>query len=292
MKKINQNNKLYPTKLNKIHNAPKQLYIEGNTSILNSHCISVVGSRNFTQYGEKCCKEMVEGLVKYGLTIVSGMAIGIDSIAHNSAIKAGGNTIAVLPSGLNNIYPKANKDLYNRILQSNGAVITEYSPQTEADYNKFLERNRIVAGLSIATLVIEAAHRSGTTVTASFAMEEKKEVYCIPGNINRPKSIGTNELIKQGAKLVTCAEDIVKNYDFLKRIELEKEKNVFNSEIDRLEEEYKNIYSLINDKPLNINEIAKLSKENIKEVAQKLTMLELKGIIKNVSGQRYIKEDF
>ena len=180
MEKIELENEIYPKKLKKIADTPKMLYVEGNIENLNTNCLAVIGSRNCTKYGERWCKIFVRELVEYDLTIVSGMALGIDSIAHNAAISAGGRTIAVLPSGLENIYPQENIGLYKNILKTGGTVISEYSPKTKAGYNKFLERNRIVSGLSIAILVIEAAHRSGTSVTARLAESQNRDVYCIP----------------------------------------------------------------------------------------------------------------
>lgn len=180
MKIIEFESKLYPNKLRQINNAPKKLYVEGNIENLNTHCLSVIGSRNCTEYGEKWCKIFVKELINYDLTIVSGMAKGIDAIAHSSAINVRGKTIAVLPSGFNNIYPRENINLYNKIIENGGTVITEYSPKEKVSSNKFLERNRIVSGLSIATLVVEAAYRSGTTVTAKLARSQNRDVFCIP----------------------------------------------------------------------------------------------------------------
>ena len=220
---------------------------------------------------------------------------GIDAIAHEAALKAGGKTIAVLPSGLENIYPSKNKFLYERILNSGGTVISEYSPEVKAEYGGFLERNRIVTGLSIATLVIEAAHRSGTSVTARLAMKQGRDVYAIPGNIDSPKSIGTNIMIKNGAKLVTCVEDIVSNYDFLHKIESCESSSGLGVDGDfdvlNVKEEYRNVYRLIKEIPLEINEIAKLSGESLSSNMAKLTMLELEGKIKRVSGNRFVRSE-
>ncbi len=180
MKIIEYEDDLYPEKLRNIANPPEKLYAQGNLDNLKSNAIAVVGSRNCTPYGEKWCKIFVKTLVKYGLTIVSGMAIGIDSIAHNTALKYGGRTIAVLPSGLEKIYPEQNKGLYKKILANDGTVISEYSPKTEAYYDLFLERNRIVSGLSSGLLVVEAAYRSGTSVTARLALSQQRDVFCIP----------------------------------------------------------------------------------------------------------------
>ena len=180
MKIITIKNNNYPKALRRIQNAPEKLYIEGTIVNFDFPCLAVIGSRNCTEYGEKWCKYFVKELVKYGFTIVSGMALGIDSIAHKTALKYGGKTIAVLPCGFNKIYPKRNMGLFNEILKNNGTIISEYDLDTEADYNCFLERNRIVSGLSMGVLVIEAAYRSGTSVTARLAISENRDVFCIP----------------------------------------------------------------------------------------------------------------
>lgn len=180
MKKIKINNSEYPKKLKGIPNPPEKLYVDGNIENLHSPCLAVIGSRNCTEYGEKWCKYFVRELVKYEITIVSGMALGIDSIAHKTALKYGGKTIAVLPCGLNNIFPEENINLYKEILENGGTIITEYDLNTKAGYQKFLQRNRIVSGLSMGVLVVEAAFRSGTTVTARHALMQKRDVFCIP----------------------------------------------------------------------------------------------------------------
>lgn len=159
---------LYPDKLREIKNPPLRLYTKGNIELLNSIGIAIVGSRTNTQYGEKMCKTFTKKLVEYEVTIISGLAIGIDAIAHKICIKYFGKTIAVLPCGFDNIYPKQNKELIDEILEKNGLIITEYEKDVKAESKKFLERNRIVAGLGIGTLVIEAGYRSGTSVTARY----------------------------------------------------------------------------------------------------------------------------
>lgn len=177
---IDLESEFYPEMLKKIKDSPNRLYVVGNYKILNTNCLAIVGSRSCTEYGKKWCKMFVEEFVKYDLTIVSGMAIGIDTVAHNTAINTGGKTIAVLPCGLKNIYPKENINLYKKIIENGGAIITEYNLNEKANSNKFLERNRIVSGLSIATLVVEAAYRSGTSVTAKLAKSQDRDVFCIP----------------------------------------------------------------------------------------------------------------
>ena len=280
MKIIDIDENEYPRVLRKIENPPKKLYVEGDEKILNSNCIAVVGSRKNTKYGEKWCKKFVKELVKYDLKIVSGMALGIDWVAHKEAIKEGGKTIAVLPSGLKNIYPKENIKLYEEIILYGGCVISEYEPYEEAESKKFLERNRIVSGISIGCLVVEAAYRSGTSVTAKLAKDQKRDVFCIPGSLDNPKSIGTNKLIKDFAKLVTSPEDIIKNYEFLHKIELEKPEE---------KEEENEILKLIKEDPINIDDIVKLSNKNIKEIISEITILELDGKIERLPGNMYIR---
>lgn len=284
---INLESDFYPQKLKEITDAPKKLYVEGNVRNLNTNCLSIVGSRNCTEYGKKWCEIFAEELIQYNLTIVSGMATGIDTIAHHTALKNGGKTIAVLPCGLENIYPKENISLYKKIIENEGTVITEYSAKEKADSNKFLERNRIVSGLSIATLVIEAAYRSGTSVTAKFAKFQNRDVFCIPGSLDNPKSIGTNNLIKEFAKIATKPEDITSNYKFLHRIEKPKKEFKQIDKLDEIPKEYKKIYKIITETPIDINDIVKLTDMSLKEVMPKLTMLELEGKIKKVSGNRY-----
>lgn len=284
---IELENKLYPKILKNIKKVPKKLYINGNLDILNSNCIAIVGSRKTTKYGEKWCKKFAQEFIKYNLTIVSGMALGIDKIAHKTAIKNGGKTIAVLPSGLENIYPEENLELYNEIILNGGCVISEYEPKINASSKNFLERNRIVSGLSLGTVVIEAAYRSGTSVTAKIAKEQGRDVFCIPGSLDNPKSIGTNNLIKEFAKIVTSPKDVINNYNFLHKIEVNSNTLVK----EQIPEEYKKIYSLITDMPININDIAKKSLLELREVSSKLTMLELDGKVVKLPGNMYIRGD-
>ena len=286
MEILNIENDLYPEMLRKIKNPPKKLYVCGNKMVLNSNCISVVGSRTNTKYGEKWCKKFVKEFINYGVTIVSGMALGIDKIAHGSAINNGGTTIAVMPSGFNNIYPKENLKLYEQIILSGGCVITEYNPNEKASSKKFLERNRIVSGISIATIVVEAAYRSGTSVTAKLAKEQKKDVYCIPGSLDNPKSIGTNKLIKEFAKIALSPNDVLENYKFL-----HKKDKIITTNIQSMPKEYEEIYENITDIPISTNEIAKKINADLKEIISKLTMLELDGKIRKIAGDRYIRSE-
>ena len=201
---------LYPDKLREIKNPPVRLYTKGNIELLNKKCISIVGCREPSIYGEKAAKYFSYNLAKNNICIVSGLAKGIDSEAHLGAIYAKGLTTAVLGNGLDTIYPKENKELANMIINQGGTIISEYPLGTTPERMNFPARNRIVSGLSTGTLVIEAKEKSGTLITVDFALEQGKEVFVVPGNINSINSVGTNRLIKEGAKLVSCYEDIIK----------------------------------------------------------------------------------
>ena len=283
MKKITINDFSYLQQLKQIKNPPNQLYYKGNIELLNSPGIAIIGSRGCTKYGEKMAKKFAKELSMYGLVIISGMANGIDSYAHLGALDGSKKTIAVLPSGLNNIYPKENKKLYEEILNNNGLIISEYSENEEAKYEKFLQRNRIVSGLSIGTLVVEGGHRSGTSITARLTREQGKNVFCVPSNLDSKMSITPNRLIKDGAYLVTCVEDIVKQYPELNlnRIKV-KEKT------KKVDKEYEQVYEIIEkNESIHINKIVKITGLTVSEVSYKLMMLELEDKIISLPGSVY-----
>ena len=276
----------YPERLRDIDNPPSRLYVEGNVEILNDIGIAVIGSRTNTQYGEKMCKRFVKNLVAYNINIISGLAFGIDCIAHKQCLKNSGKTIAVLPSGLGNIYPYEHIGLVKQIVANGGAVISEYENNIKADSKKFLERNRIVAGLGIGTLVIEAGQRSGTTVTARYTKQNEKPVFCVPSSLENIKGKGTNELIQEGANLVTNVEDIVQafpNINFSKT-EIKSKDIFFDIPFDLLE-----VYKVIRDVPQNVNEIARKTELSISEVTYKTMMLQLENKILELPGQRFIR---
>jgi DNA processing protein len=184
IEEIDINSKYYPELLKQISKVPKKLYALGNVELLNKPGIAIVGSRNASNYGMRVCKYFASGLAKKNIPIISGMAIGIDSIAHKEAIKFNSPTIAVLGTGFNNIFPKENEKLMQEILNTNGLVITEYSPETEYKSSNFPKRNRIISGLSLGVLVIEAAYRSGTSITANYAIEQGKKLFAVPGRLD------------------------------------------------------------------------------------------------------------
>ena len=209
---ISIENKEYPELLKNIDNSPICLYIRGNKDILNMANIAIVGCRESTKYGENIAREFSYNLSQNGFNIVSGLALGIDSYAHIGAIEADRKTIAVLGNGLDTIYPKENLNLSKKILDCGGAIISEFPLGTKPEKMNFPARNRIISGISNGVLVVEAKKQSGSMITVDFALEQGRDVFAIPGNINYANSYGTNEIIKQGAKLVTTWEEIVEEY--------------------------------------------------------------------------------
>lgn len=287
MIKINIEDTRYPKILKNIKNPPKQLYLEGNIKLLNTHGIAIIGSRKCSENGSKMAKKFAQELVSQNITIISGMANGIDTYAHMGALENRGNTIAVLGCGFNNIYPQENEKFYKQIINNNGLIVSEYPPETKASSEKFIERNRIVSGLSIGILVIEAKHRSGTSVTAKIAKSQNRKVFTIPHDLNDKCGIGTNRLIKKGASLITSTKDIIESFDFLEyKEELIKEhKNKNEEKREPKEEKYKKIYRLINKGENTPIKIAEKIGSSIKAINNILIMLEIEGYIKKEKGE-------
>lgn len=280
----------YPKQLKNIKNPPKQLYTEGNIELLNTNIISIIGSRVCSENGEKLAQKFAKELVYQNITIASGMAVGIDTIAHQTTLQEKGKTIAVLGNGLKHIFPEENIGLYHEIIKNEGLVITEYAPEEKAESSKFLERNRIVSGLALGILVIEAAYRSGTSVTAKLAKEQGRKVFALPHEVSDMHGIGTNRLIQEGAKIVTSTEDMIQEISFLsyKQPPKEKTKELPIQIKDKRKicknKEYNDIYQLITETPISLNEIYKQANKNITEINNVLLMLELEGYIEKVIG--------
>lgn len=200
----------YPGLLKEIPDPPVVLYVRGRGEKIHlARTIAVVGTRRITDYGRTVTQKLVRDLVGKGYTIVSGMALGVDAVAHHEAIKAGGKTIAVLGCGIDIIYPSSNTDLYWDIVRGHGAVVSEFPPGVRPDKKRFVTRNRIISGLSLGVVVIEGAEHSGTLITAKYAAEQGREVFAVPGPITSPYSRAAAILLKNGAKLVESADDII-----------------------------------------------------------------------------------
>ena len=298
VRKIGRENGEYPDILRHIYNAPGELFIDGEILASDSNAIAIVGTRHATDYGLRQCEKLSFDLAARGITVVSGMALGIDSAAHRGAIKAGGRTIAVLGSGLNNIYPPENRKLYGEIVK-NGAVVSEYPPDTLPLKTNFPKRNRIISGMSKGVIVIEAPERSGALITANFALEQGREVFAMPGNISSAKSSGTNRLIKEGAKLVEDVRDILEELKYVMDIK-ETESNLTIPGLPKpgigkpgivrsMSVEEGKIFEVLSDKPKSIDEIAKIIEIPVNKISETLLRLELKRLIKALPGENFIK---
>jgi len=288
MKIIKFEDEEYPESLRKIAVPPKQLYVLGDISLLRKRCISIIGSRVCSEKGRIMAEEFAKKLSKAGLTIVSGMAKGIDTGAHIGALNANGKTIAVLGSGFKHIFPEENKDLFYRIINNGGAVVSEYEEDIDVFPQRFIERNRIVSGLAEGVFIVEAKIKSGTSITAEFARRQKKKVFCLAHGVEEKEGIGTNRLIKKGAKLVTCPEDILETLKINVNIPKEKiEEN--NIEKTSVPEEYMPVYKYITEDSINIDELCKKTKMDIGSINYILTMLELEGLIKQLPGKNFVR---
>ncbi|NLY21385.1 MAG: DNA-protecting protein DprA [Tissierellia bacterium] len=264
----------YPEELLIIDNSPKVIYTKGKKLDMQSPTIGIVGARKCTDYGNWACKKLVGELTDLGITIISGLAAGIDGIAHKTALSKNGYSIGVLGNGLDIVYPRSNQRLYEEMFVD-GTVITEYPIGTAAANWNFPRRNRIISGLSLGIVVIEAKEKSGSLITASYAAEQGKEIFSLPGNINSIYSVGTNRLIRDGAIPLLDIEDILINVSKLKDYVIKSEE----SDIVELEGIEKDVYELYNRGYNSVDKIISETNFELSEISAALTMLELKGII-------------
>lgn len=272
----------YPRRLHYIYDNPKVIYLKGNLTEEDSLAIAVVGSRKVTSYGRWATEKFVEELVKLDVTIVSGLALGVDGIAHNKALEGNGRTIGVLGNGLDIIYPRKNRDLYREV-PKNGALMSEYFLGVPPLAYNFPQRNRIISGLSLGVIIIEAKEKSGSLITASHALEQGKEVFALPGNINSIFSKGTNKLIKDGAKLIMDIDDIIEEvYELQVKMKIKKEESLDYSQFSPLELE---VIECIKEWPIHSDSIALSTGLDISTINSILTVLELKGAIKEMTGR-------
>ena len=275
MKILKKYDKNYPRRLMDIKDSPEVLYVEGDDELLNKNIIAIVGTRKPTEYGRKVAKEFATKLSENNICVVSGLAEGIDTYAHLGAKNKKGKTIAVLGCGFHHVYPKQNINLYNEILEEGGCVISEYHPDEKPKSENFPIRNRIISGLSMGVLIVEARYRSGSAITARYANMQKKEVFCIPRDIDKKTGYLPNEFIKNGAHLVMSYEDILEYFPNPRE------------EIN-IPEEYQEIYEYIGNIPVTVDEICRLTNISIAGVNERLMLMEIEGLIKNVAGG-YVK---
>lgn len=273
----------YPKLLKEIYNPPVFLYLKGKIKPEDELSLAVVGTRKISAYGKQTTPEIVKELVQAQITIVSGLALGIDALAHQSALDNKGRTIAVLGSGLDNIYPISNRSLAQEILESEGAIISEYPLGTLPLRHHFPHRNRIIAGLTLGTLIIEAGEDSGALITGRYALEQNREVFAVPGNIYQKNSQGPNNLIKMGAKLVNTGQDVLDALNLNLVSQFRKNQKII---ADTKEEEI--LLKYLSREPIHIDQLVKESKLNAAMVNSTLTMMEMKGRVKNLGSMNYV----
>jgi len=272
----------YPQRLKEIYDYPPVLYIRGDLLREDECCVAVVGTRRATVYGRQVTEEIVTDLARNGITIVSGLARGIDSIAHRAALEAGARTMAVFACGLDIVYPAENAKLAREIME-HGALISEYPLGTKPKADNFPRRNRIMSGLSLGVLVIEAGESSGALITANQALEQNREVFAVPGSIMSPASKGTNHLIQEGAKLVRNYVDILEELNLTimaQQLELK--------ELLPVDETESLLLKQLSREPIHIDDICRHSGLTAALVSGTLTMMELKGMVKQVGGMNYV----
>lgn len=271
----------FPDKLKKIKNSPKRLYARGNISLLYEKSFAIVGTRRITEYGKNNCKFFAKELTLRDIPVVSGMAIGTDSMAHKTCLEYEGKTIAVMGSGFNNIFPKENLKLYENIINNNGLIITEFENEEKPLKENFPKRNRIVTAISEGVLVIEAGYRSGTSITVSNAKIQGKKVFALPGKLDSCVGIGVNKMIKNGAILTTNIEDVLEYYPEFKarkRRKMDKKINL------NIKSEYIPIYNCLLNGEKNLDELIIQLNINLMELLRLLTNMEIDGIIEKDFG--------
>jgi len=281
----------YPVNLNAIYDPPQILYVKGDLLPTDSLAVSVVGTRSASSYGKMVAEQISNHLAARGVTVVSGMAYGIDAAAHKGSLDAGGRTIAVMGNGLDIVYPARNVRLLEKIISS-GAAISEFPMGTPPLKNNFPRRNRVISGLSLGTLVVEAPKRSGALITAYHALDQGREVFAVPGQILSEMSGGTHDLIKQGAKLVESVEDIL---DELPSYALQPfTEEDFEIEEERMElqlsTEEKAVWKAIGSSQIHIDDISRQSALPPYKVSAALVMLELKGLVQQSAGKMFTKK--
>lgn len=272
----------YPRRLKEINQAPPVLFVSGSINVEDDWAVAVVGTRRVTAYGRQVAAELARFLAQNGVTIVSGLARGVDAIAHQSALQAGGRTLAVLGNGVDIIYPPEHRKLALEI-QDQGGLISDYPIGTPPDGVNFPPRNRIISGLSLATVVVEAGEKSGALITAEFAVEQGRDVFAVPGSILAPQSEGTNKLIEQGAR------PLLKLTEILEVLKLEQipEKQL-TRKMNPINPTEKKILDCLSHEPIHVDELTSASGLSAGEVSATLTLMELKGIVSQVGGMNYV----
>jgi DNA processing protein len=285
----------YPPHLREIYAPPPVLYVKGSVDVFKKHAIAIVGTRRYTAYGKNAAIALVKDLTRKGLVVVSGLAHGIDTFAHQTCLENGGETIAVLGCGIDTCYPRENRELSERIALS-GAVVSEFALGTQPENFNFPRRNRIISGLSAGVVVIEAPIKSGSLITANYALQQGRDVFAVPGSIFSLNSMGPFNLIRDGATPVSCAGDIVEGIQVVGNFAIAAAKKgpagsggAGKMPLDLLSAPERKVFDALSDAPIRIDALAEKTNKAIAEMFDVLLSLELKGFIKQVSGQQYLR---
>lgn len=273
---------LYPHRLKEIDQPPPVLYLRGEITPEDEWAVAIVGTRRITAYGRQVAEQVASGLARSGITIISGLARGVDSVAHQAALSAGGRTLAVLGNGVDHIYPPENRRLAEQIMV-HGALLSDYPLGTVPDSQNFPPRNRIISGLSLAVVIVEAGQTSGALITASFAADQGRDVFAVPGNINAPQSKGTNRLIQDGAHPLLSPQDVLEVLNLTMVAEQRSARLVLPS--DPVEAQ---IYQALGSEPLHVDEIRARTQMPIEKISSTLALMELKGMVRQVGGMNYV----
>jgi DNA processing protein len=272
----------YPAHLKEIDQPPPVLYLRGDITAEDAWSVGIVGTRAVTAYGRQVTEELASVLARNGVTVVSGLARGVDAIAHTAAIKSGGRTLAVLGSGVDRIYPPEHRQLAERITQQ-GAVISDYAPGTSPDSANFPPRNRIISGLSMAVVVVEAGDTSGALITAEFAVEQGRDVFAVPGQVYAPQSKGTNRLISNGARILLQPNDVLEALDLTRNVERRDVRKAVPSDATESA-----VLGILGAEPAHVDEIRARLGLPVEKISAALTMMELKGLVRQVGGMNYV----
>jgi len=277
----------YPVRLREVHQSPPVLYVRGEIKPVDDWSVAIVGTRRVTAYGSQVTAKIAASLAQAGVTVVSGLARGVDGVAHKAVLDAGGRTIAVLGCGLDRMYPPEHRKLAEQITQS-GALISDYAPGTPPEATNFPPRNRIISGLSKATVVVEAGQRSGALITAQFAVDQGREVFAVPGNILSPQSRGPNRLIQDGARILLKPQEILEVLDLTRITDQSAARTVLPTNATEAQ-----LFNALSHEPLHVDEIRNQTNLPIEMVTSTLALMELKGMVRQVGGMRYtaVKED-
>jgi len=272
----------YPQRLKEIDQPPPVLYVRGEYLPDDVFAVAIVGTRRVTPYGRQITEQLAAFLASNGMTVISGLARGVDAIAHQTSLKAGGRTIGVLGSGVDKIYPPEHRSLAEQMIER-GAIISDYAPGTPPDASNFPPRNRIISGLSLAVVVIEAGETSGALITAEFAAEQGREIFAVPGSILAPQSKGTNKLIQNGALPLLCVEDLMQALDLTRMGEHKAARKIIPSD-----ETEARLIGVLGDEPIHVDEIRNQTALPIEKVSATLALMELKGMVRQVGGMNYV----